>query len=219
MFDPLSIADLESLNPQLFIDENDGEFFTESKKPKKLKVKDIVKGYFAEPPKEEKGSDYFSTLSLSRPVLKAISALGFVQPTEIQARAIPLGLAGKDLCASAVTGSGKTASFMIPIIERLLFRPMQNPAIRVLVLVPTRELGVQCQQVAQKLAQFTSIETCLCVGGLPFKSQEVELRKNPDIVIATTGRLIDHIHNSVSFSLDNIEILVIDEADRFFALS
>jgi ATP-dependent RNA helicase DDX27 len=85
---------------------------------------------------------------------------------------------------------------------------------RVLILVPTRELGVQCFSVASKLAKFTDIQFSLCVGGLPMKQQEMELKKRPDVVIATPGRLIDHIHNSVSFNLDSIEIMIMDEADR-----
>ncbi|KAJ3261220.1 nucleolar DEAD-box protein required for synthesis of 60S ribosomal subunit [Boothiomyces macroporosus] len=159
-------------------------------------------------------SESFTSFSLSRPILKAIAAMGFVKPTDIQAKSIPLALQGRDICGSAVTGSGKTAAFMIPILERLLFRPRTVPAIRVLVLVPTRELGAQCHSVATNLSKFSTIQICLCVGGLSQKLQEAELRKKPDIVIATPGRLIDHIHNSPSFSLDEIEILVIDEADR-----
>ena len=160
-------------------------------------------------------SETFTSLSISRPVLKAIASLGFVKPTTIQSRAIPIALQGKDICASAITGSGKTAAFMIPILERLLFRPKVVPATRVLILVPTRELGAQCYKVASCLSSFSTIQICLCVGGLSNKIQEAELCKKPDIVIATPGRLIDHIHNSKSFTLDHIEILVMDEADRY----
>jgi ATP-dependent RNA helicase DDX27 len=158
--------------------------------------------------------DAFTSLSISRPLLKAIAKMGFVKPTDIQSQTIPLALQGRDICGSAVTGSGKTAAFMIPIIERLLYRPKAIPAIRVLIIVPTRELGAQCHEVAVKLSSFSSITSCLCVGGLSNKQQEAQLKSNPDIVIATPGRLIDHIHNSPSFTLDHIEILVIDEADR-----
>ncbi|KAL2912934.1 nucleolar DEAD-box protein required for synthesis of 60S ribosomal subunit [Polyrhizophydium stewartii] len=181
-------------------------------------VRDKRKAEFFDMAEEERAADdtadSFHALQLSRPVLKSIAALGFVRPTEIQSRAIPLALQGRDICGSAVTGSGKTAAFMIPTIERLLFRPKNAAMTRVLVLVPTRELGVQCQSVAVNLAKFTDITVCLCVGGLPVKAQEAELKLRPDIVIATPGRLIDHIHNSQSFSLDTIEIMVIDEADR-----
>ncbi|KAI8911495.1 DEAD-domain-containing protein [Gorgonomyces haynaldii] len=168
--------------------------------------------YFEEAP-TQLDRDTFTSLNLSRPILRAITQMGFVKPTDIQQQAIPLGLQGKDICGSAQTGSGKTLAFMVPVLERLLFKPRQ-PAVRVLVLVPTRELGVQCQQVSMKLAQFTSIQIALLVGGLSTKIQAAELKKNPDVIIATPGRLIDHIHNSSSFTLDHIEILIMDEADR-----
>ncbi|ORZ39187.1 P-loop containing nucleoside triphosphate hydrolase protein [Catenaria anguillulae PL171] len=156
----------------------------------------------------------FGSMNLSRPVIKGLSHLGFTAPTIIQARAIPLALMGKDIVGGAVTGSGKTLAFMIPILERLLYRPKANPVSRVLVLTPTRELAIQCHSVATKVAQFTDITIALAVGGLNVKQQEAELKKRPDIVIATPGRLIDFIHNSSSFTLDTIEILVMDEADR-----
>lgn len=111
-------------------------------------------------------------------------------------------------------GSGKTAAFMIPILERLLHRPKSIPAIRVLVIAPTRELGLQIHQVTKSLATYTDISSCLCVGGLQSKSQEHELRMRPDIVIATPGRLIDHLKNTPGFSLESIDVLVMDEADR-----
>ncbi|KAI8816054.1 P-loop containing nucleoside triphosphate hydrolase protein [Fimicolochytrium jonesii] len=158
--------------------------------------------------------DSFQNLRLSRPVLRNIQAMNFTKPTSIQARAIPIALQGSDICGSAVTGSGKTAAFMIPIIERLLYRSKNIAASRVLVLVPTRELGVQCHAVGERLAQDTGITFCLAVGGLNGKVQAVELGKRPDVIIATPGRLIDHLQNSKNVSLDSIEILVMDEADR-----
>ena len=103
---------------------------------------------------------------------------------------------------------------MLPVLERLLYRPATDAVTRVLVLVPTRELGVQVYQVTRQLAQFTSIDVALSVGGLDLKVQESMLRKNPDIVIATPGRLIDHIKNTPSFGLESIEVLILDEADR-----
>ncbi|KAI9365501.1 P-loop containing nucleoside triphosphate hydrolase protein [Zopfochytrium polystomum] len=172
--------------------------------------------FFAPAPEPEQlsGPQSFTDMRLARPILKAVADMGFVKPTSIQARSIPLALQGLDICGAAVTGSGKTGAFIIPVLERLLHRPKAVPATRVLVLVPTRELGVQCHSVATNLAKYTDIQLCLCVGGLSTKLQEAELKKRPDIVIATPGRLIDHIHNSMSFTLDNIEILIIDEADR-----
>uniref|UniRef100_A0A669CCC3 RNA helicase n=1 Tax=Oreochromis niloticus TaxID=8128 RepID=A0A669CCC3_ORENI len=156
----------------------------------------------------------FDDMNLSRPILKAITALGFKQPTPIQKACVPVGLLGKDLCACAATGTGKTAAFMLPVLERLVYKPRTSQVTRVLVLVPTRELGIQVHSVARQLAQFTSITTCLAVGGLDLKSQEAALRAGPDILIATPGRLIDHLHNTPSFELTHIEILILDEADR-----
>ncbi|KAJ7225495.1 DEAD-domain-containing protein [Mycena pura] len=161
----------------------------------------------------------FLTMNLSRPILKAITSLGFLKPTPIQAATIPVALLGKDVVGGAVTGSGKTAAFIIPMLERLLYREKGSKAAatRCLVLVPTRELAVQCFEVGCKLATHTDIQFCLIVGGLSVKSQEVALRSRPDIVIATPGRLIDHIHNSPSFTLDTLDILVLDEADRMLS--
>lgn len=157
----------------------------------------------------------FYQMNLSRPLLKAIATMNFVHPTPIQAATIPVALMGRDICGCAATGTGKTAAYMLPTLERLLYRPLDGPAIsRVLVLVPTRELGVQVYQVTKQLSQFTTVEVGLSVGGLDVKVQETVLRKNPDIVIATPGRLIDHLKNTPTFSLDSIEVLILDEADR-----
>uniref|UniRef100_A0A8D3CCK3 RNA helicase n=1 Tax=Scophthalmus maximus TaxID=52904 RepID=A0A8D3CCK3_SCOMX len=156
----------------------------------------------------------FDDMNLSRPILKAITALGFRQPTPIQQACVPVGLLGRDLCACAATGTGKTAAFVLPVLERLVYKPRTSQVTRVLILVPTRELGIQVHSVARQLAQFTSITTCLAVGGLDLKSQEAALRAGPDVLIATPGRLIDHLHNTPTFELTHIEILILDEADR-----
>ncbi|NXR16106.1 DDX27 helicase, partial [Semnornis frantzii] len=156
----------------------------------------------------------FQDMNLSRPLLKAITALGFKQPTPIQKACIPVGLLGKDICACAATGTGKTAAFILPVLERLIYKPRQAPLTRVLVLVPTRELGIQVHAVTKQLAQFSSVTTCLAVGGLDVKTQEAALRSGPDILIATPGRLIDHLHNCPSFHLSSVEVLILDEADR-----
>ncbi|XP_073415411.1 probable ATP-dependent RNA helicase DDX27 [Dendrobates tinctorius] len=156
----------------------------------------------------------FQDMNLSRPLLKAISAMSFTQPTPIQKACIPVGLLGRDICACAATGTGKTAAFMLPVLERLIYKPQETLVTRVLVLVPTRELGIQVHAVTRQLAQFTAVTCCLTVGGLDVKSQEAALRAGPDILIATPGRLIDHLHNCPSFSLDAVEVLILDEADR-----
>ncbi|KAF9320281.1 nucleolar DEAD-box protein required for synthesis of 60S ribosomal subunit [Podila horticola] len=177
--------------------------------------KERKKAYFA--PESDTPVDVaetFATMNLSRPILKGLAQVGFVQPTQIQARTIPVALMGKDICGGAVTGSGKTAAFIVPVLERLLYRSRQTATSRVLILCPTRELAIQCHSVAQKLASFTDITFGLCVGGLSRNSQEIQLRTRPDVLIATPGRLIDHILNSRSFTLDHIDILIMDEADR-----
>ncbi|KAI1636283.1 P-loop containing nucleoside triphosphate hydrolase protein [Biscogniauxia mediterranea] len=160
------------------------------------------------------GKSTFQSMSLSRPILRGLNSVGFNTPTPIQAKTIPLALEGKDLVGGAVTGSGKTAAFVVPILERLLYRPNKIPTSRVVILAPTRELAIQCHSVAGRLASHTDIKFCLAVGGLSLKVQEAELRLRPDVIIATPGRFIDHMRNSASFSTDTIEILVLDEADR-----
>lgn len=169
---------------------------------------------------EADGSDTvqsFYQMNLSRPLMRAIGVLGYVHPTPIQAATIPIALLGRDICGCAATGTGKTAAYMLPTIERLLYRPANNQTVtRVLVLVPTRELGAQVYQVTKQLCQFTSIDIGLAIGGLDVKAQEQVLRQNPDVVIATPGRLIDHIKNTPSFTLDSIEVKLIKIPFSFF---
>ena len=156
----------------------------------------------------------FTSMNLSRPILKGLTSVGFNQPTPIQAKTIPVALEGKDLVGGAVTGSGKTAAFLIPILERLLFRPKRFATIRVAILMPTRELALQCLTVAKKLASFTDITFGQAIGGLNSREQEKQLKLRPDIVIATPGRFIDLERNSSSLAVNTVEILVLDEADR-----
>ncbi|KAF1811672.1 DEAD/DEAH box helicase [Eremomyces bilateralis CBS 781.70] len=179
--------------------------------------------FFAPEPKAAKGakgdkgkkeSNGFQAMSLSRPVLRGVDAVGFTTPTPIQAKTIPVALLGKDIVGGAVTGSGKTGAFIIPIIERLLYRPKKIPTTRVAILMPTRELAVQCFTVAKKLASFTDITFAQIIGGFSLREQEAVLRSRPDVVIATPGRFIDHMRNSASFNVEMLEILVLDEADR-----
>ncbi|KAK8971140.1 DEAD-box ATP-dependent RNA helicase 28 [Platanthera guangdongensis] len=160
----------------------------------------------------------FLELNLSRPLLKACEALGYHKPTPIQAACVPLALTGRDICGSALTGSGKTAAFALPVLERLLFRPKRIHAIRVLILTPARELAVQVHSMIEKLSQFTDIRCCLVVGGLSSKVQEAALRSMPDIVVATPGRIIDHLRNSQSVGLEDLAVLILDEADRLLEL-
>ncbi|PGH13818.1 ATP-dependent RNA helicase drs1 [Helicocarpus griseus UAMH5409] len=156
----------------------------------------------------------FQAFSLSRPILRGLTSVGFTTPTPIQQKTIPVALLGKDVVGGAVTGSGKTGAFVIPILERLLYRPRKVPTSRVAILMPTRELAVQCYNVATKLATYTDITFCQLVGGFSLREQENILKKRPDVIIATPGRFIDHMRNSASFTVDTLEILVLDEADR-----
>ncbi|XP_045108051.1 probable ATP-dependent RNA helicase DDX27 isoform X2 [Portunus trituberculatus] len=156
----------------------------------------------------------FLEMNFSRSLLKAIDSLGYDRPTPIQAATIPVALQGRDVCGCAATGTGKTAAYMLPILERLLYKPRDDVVTRVLVVVPTRELGVQVFQVSKELSKYSHVEIALSVGGLDLTTQVAALKRIPDIVIATPGRLIDHTLNTPTFSLDSIEILVLDEADR-----
>lgn len=184
------------------------------KKKKKVKKSDLVdededendKDFFEDATDSDQVNSFYQ-MNLSRPLMRAIGVLGYTYPTPIQATTIPIALLGRDICGCAATGTGKTAAYMLPTLERLIYRPLNNKTVtRVLVLVPTRELGAQVYQVTKQLSQFTSVETGLAIGGLDLKAQENILRQNPDVVIATPGRLIDHIKNTPSFTLDAIEV-------------
>jgi len=160
----------------------------------------------------------FASLKLSRPLLRGVNEIGWHHPTPVQAACILPAVGGKDMLVNAVTGSGKTGAFMLPILERLLYRPKRVALTRVLVLLPTRELAAQCMEVSQQLAKYTDIRFSLIVGGLSEKVQQQELRNKPDVVLATPGRLIDHLRNTQNVHLEDIEILVLDEADRLLDL-
>ncbi|KAI0312629.1 DEAD-domain-containing protein [Amylostereum chailletii] len=192
--------------------EDESEEETQAEKARK-------EAFFASDTTPTETHSSFLTMNLSRPILKSLTSLGFHTPTPIQAATIPVGLLGKDVVGNAVTGSGKTAAFIIPMIERLLYRDKgkRAAATRCVILVPTRELAVQCYDVGKKLATHTDVQFCLIVGGLSLKSQEAALRTRPDVLIATPGRLIDHLRNSPSFTLDALDILVLDEADRMLS--
>jgi ATP-dependent RNA helicase DDX27 len=141
-------------------DESDSEKETRAERERKT-------AYFDQETSASSGQqDSFLSMNLSRPILKALASLGFNKPTPIQASTIPVALLGKDVVGNAVTGSGKTAAFTIPMIERLLYREKgaKAAATRCLVLVPTRELAVQCYEVGTKLAVHTDIRFCLIVG-------------------------------------------------------
>lgn len=156
----------------------------------------------------------FNDLNLDPKLLKAIEATGFTTPTEIQTKAIPVILEGRDLMASAQTGTGKTAAFVLPSVQRLLTgeRP-KGYGPRVLILTPTRELATQVNDNIHTLCKFTTMRYGTVVGGMPYPPQIKMLRQPLDILVATPGRLIDHIDRQrIDFS--RLEILILDEADR-----
>jgi len=157
------------------------------------------------------GSMPFTSLHLHPDLLKGIRELGFVRPTPIQVEAIPPGLAGRDLLACAMTGSGKTAAFLLPILNRLLEKPRR--ATRALILTPTRELAAQIADDLNALAIHTPLTGAAVYGGVGMGPQEHAFRSGVDVIIATPGRLLDHFRAPYA-KLDSLEVLVLDEADR-----
>ena len=156
----------------------------------------------------------FKNLKLASPILKALDRCGYAVPTPIQARSIPNILAGQDIIASARTGTGKTAAFMLPILQHLSSPgPGQKHAPRALVLTPTRELADQITQSARVYGKYLRVKSATIVGGMPYHSQIKALSKSLDLVIATPGRLLDLL-GSGHIKLTGLELLVLDEADR-----
>ncbi len=156
----------------------------------------------------------FAELKLSESILKAIAACGYTEPTPIQARAIPEALLGRDLIASAQTGTGKTAAFMLPALERLAtLKKGPKGAPRILVLTPTRELASQVTEATRTYGRFLRIRSAVILGGSSYREQFQALSQPLELVVATPGRLIDHLDRG-TISLDRVEILVLDEADR-----
>ena len=153
----------------------------------------------------------FTQLKLHPALIKAIKDLGFARPTQIQAEAIPPALEGRDLMACAQTGSGKTAAFALPIIHRLIDKPRRST--RALVLAPTRELAAQILDDFNAFAVHTPVTGAAVYGGVSMGPQEHAFRSGVDVIIATPGRLMDHMRSSYA-RLNHIEYLVLDEADR-----
>jgi superfamily II DNA/RNA helicase len=154
----------------------------------------------------------FEDLDLNVNIKKAITACGYTSPTPVQAKAIPQAIAGKDLVVSAQTGSGKTAAFVIPILNYLASQePSRSP--RALILTPTRELATQITTAARLYGKFLNFNIVSLVGGMSYDPQIRDLQRGADIIVATPGRLIDHLENK-RVDLSQVEILVLDEADR-----
>ena len=175
---------------------------------------------FPEPQSPDQGAslDAFSQLNLAEPLSRAVKELGYESMTPIQAKAIPLVIQGRDVMGAAQTGTGKTAAFALPLLHRLLKHentstsPARHP-VRALVLLPTRELADQVAQAIKAYAKHTQIRTTVVFGGMDMKPQTLELKRGVEVLVATPGRLLDHIEakNAV---LNQVEYVVLDEADR-----
>lgn len=157
----------------------------------------------------------FSELKLSEPTLKSIEQMGFTKMTQVQARTIPPLLAGKDVLGAAKTGSGKTLAFLIPAIEMLYtlkFKPRNGTG--AIVITPTRELALQILGVARELMANHTQTFCILMGGANRRAEAEKLEKGVNLIIATPGRLLDHLQNTRGFVFKNLKALIIDEADR-----
>ncbi len=159
----------------------------------------------------------FSDLGLSAPLLKAVAAANYTVPTPIQVQAIPPGLAGRDVLGIAQTGTGKTAAFALPILQRLSSTPRRGSAPRALILAPTRELASQIAETFRVLGRPVGARVALIFGGVPKGRQSRQLAAGVDVVVATPGRLIDHMQDR-AVRLDQVEVLVLDEADHMLDL-
>ena len=160
----------------------------------------------------------FSSLHLDPQILRAIEEEGYTEPTPIQAQAIPQILAGRDLMAMAQTGTGKTAAFTLPLLQRLLphastsASPARHP-IRALILAPTRELAIQVEKSVETYSRHVPLRSTVVFGGIDIKTQKPALAKGVEILVATPGRLLDHVE-SRNLMLNQVQILILDEADR-----
>ncbi len=155
----------------------------------------------------------FEKLGLIKVLLRAVDELGYIHPTSIQKRAIPLIMAKSDLFATAQTGTGKTAAFALPILQRLTkSSEVQEGTLKAVILSPTRELSIQISEDIAGFSKYMNIHCAVLVGGKDIASQQRELKKGVDIIIATPGRFLEHVESGLDVS--NVEIFVLDEADR-----
>src|SRR5688572_22900772 len=155
----------------------------------------------------------FSSLGLSASLVATLTELGYEEPTPVQAEAIPLMLGGRDLLAQASTGTGKTAAFALPMIQRLVEEPAARGKTRALVLVPTRELAMQVSEAIHKYARGTGMHVVPLYGGSSMQQQIRSLSRGADIAVATPGRALDHLRRE-TLKLDAVRVLVLDEADE-----
>jgi ATP-dependent RNA helicase RhlE len=153
----------------------------------------------------------FSKLGLSQPLVEGVKAMGYIEPTPIQLRAIPLIMEGRDVIGSAQTGTGKTAAFALPILSQL--GAQKTGGARVLILEPTRELAAQVETAFHDFSRFTNLRTAVVFGGVGYGKQREALKGGADVIVATPGRLLDHLQQGTC-RLDQVKYLVLDEADR-----
>ena len=157
----------------------------------------------------------FKSFGLEEVLVEAVEKIGWTKPTEIQSQALPQALLGKDIIGLAETGSGKTGAFAIPIINALLKNPQRLFAV---VLCPTRELAFQINEVFEALGAGIALHTVCIVGGIDMITQSIAIAKKPHILVATPGRLVDHLQNTKGFSLRTLKYLILDEADRMLSM-
>eukprot|EP01018_Ginkgo_biloba_P000650 Gb_13284 [translate_table: standard] len=184
---------------------------------KNLQVSSVTQLKFQEKLKKKAKSGGFESLGLSYPVFRGVKRKGYRIPTPIQRKTMPLIMAGCDVVAMARTGSGKTAAFLIPMLEKLK-EHTPNVGVRALILSPTRELALQTFKFCKELGRYTDLQTTLLVGGDSIETQFEELAKSPDVIIATPGRLMHHLAEVEGMSLRTVEYVVFDEADRLFEM-
>ena len=156
----------------------------------------------------------FGELGLSKPLVKACSDLGFLNPTEIQEKVIPLVLKNSDVMICAQTGSGKTGAFALPILHKLTRMNRAIKVTRCIILSPTRELCQQIHSMLENYVKYTDLIVRVVFGGANSQKEQKQLQESPDIIVGTPGRVLDHILNTKDFSFENVEFLVLDEADR-----
>jgi ATP-dependent RNA helicase RhlE len=165
---------------------------------------------------QEKSITTFDSLGLRAELLRAVAEQGYTQPTPIQAQAIPVVLSGRDLLGAAQTGTGKTAAFVLPMLNLLNGNASHSPArhpVRALIVTPTRELAAQVEQDIRTYGKYVALKSTIVFGGVAMQPQVDALRRGVDILVATPGRLLDHVEQK-TVNLGQVEILVLDEADR-----
>ncbi|TKA26118.1 ATP-dependent rRNA helicase RRP3 [Salinomyces thailandicus] len=187
---------------------------TVARKAQEVEAKDVLAEQ-DDPGDDAAAPKTFADLGVIESLCDACDSLGFKTPTPIQTESIPIALGGKDIIGLAETGSGKTAAFALPILQALLDKPQPFFG---LVLAPTRELAYQISQQFEALGSLISVRCAVIVGGMDMVPQAIALAKKPHIVVATPGRLLDHLENTKGFSLRQLRYLVMDEADRLLDL-